>query len=69
MQNLITLKEGYENMINIVAVENKIETNGRGTTRSRIDVEEKHRKMDRLFRLRMVSCRSHFCQYQWRKTK
>jgi len=31
MQNLITLKEGYENMINIVAVENKIETNGKGT--------------------------------------
>lgn len=31
MQHLVTLKEGYENMINIVAVENKIETNGKGT--------------------------------------
>jgi hypothetical protein len=31
MQHLVTLKEGYENMVNIVAVENKIETNGKGT--------------------------------------
>ena len=32
MHNLVTLKEGYENMINITAVENKIENNGKGTT-------------------------------------
>lgn len=31
MNHLVTLKEGYENMVNIVAVENKIETNGKGT--------------------------------------
>lgn len=31
MQHLVSLKEGYENMINIAAVENKIETNGKGT--------------------------------------
>ncbi len=31
MHNLVTLKEGYENMINITAVENKIENNGQGT--------------------------------------
>ncbi|MDD4107707.1 MAG: carboxypeptidase-like regulatory domain-containing protein [Prolixibacteraceae bacterium] len=31
MNHLVTLKEGYENMINITAVGNKIETNGTGT--------------------------------------
>lgn len=31
MKNLVTLKEGYENMINITSVENKIETGGKGT--------------------------------------
>ncbi len=31
MNHLVTLKEGYENMINITAVENKIESNGKGT--------------------------------------
>lgn len=31
MTDLVTLKEGYENMIDIVGVENKIETGGRGT--------------------------------------
>lgn len=31
MQNLVTLKEGYENMYDITGVDNKIEWNGRGT--------------------------------------
>lgn len=30
MENLVTLKEGYENMVNLAGVENKIETNGTG---------------------------------------
>lgn len=30
MDNLVTLKEGYENMVDITGVENKIETNGKG---------------------------------------
>lgn len=30
MENLVTLKEGYENMINLAGVENKIETGGTG---------------------------------------
>ncbi len=31
MSNLVTLKEGYENMIGITGIENKIENNGLGT--------------------------------------
>lgn len=30
MDNLVTLKEGYENMVDITGIENKIETNGKG---------------------------------------
>jgi hypothetical protein len=30
MKHLVTLKEGYENMVGITGVENKIESNGNG---------------------------------------